>query len=123
MLYFSIGVGFFFMIFVTGGYCAGKKHFVIEKFGYNRDDFSNKLDDCKKIVYNVEDIHFIDIDETFDILSKKDIVICNELGCGVIPIDNDLRIRRELIGKLCIKLANHADEVYRVYTGIGVKIK
>ena len=59
------------------------------------------------------------------ILDKnKDIVIVtNELGYGVVPIDAFDRSFRERTGRICTVLASEAEEVYRVICGLGVKIK
>lgn len=111
------------MIFVTGGYQAGKRQFVIDSLGYSKSDFTSKLSNNKTVIYNLQDIEVTDINQALQLLENKEVIICNELGCGIVPIDKDVRQKRDFIGKLCIEIAKKADEVYRVYTGIGVKIK
>lgn len=51
------------------------------------------------------------------------IVISDEVGNGIVPIDALDREYREQTGRILIKLANGADEVVRVICGIGQKIK
>jgi len=51
------------------------------------------------------------------------VIICNELGCGLVPMDALDRRYRETVGRIQCALAGQADEVYRVYCGIGEKIK
>ena len=51
------------------------------------------------------------------------IVICDEVGYGVVPIEKKERVYRELVGRCLIKLADASDEVERVVCGIGIKIK
>lgn len=46
-----------------------------------------------------------------------------ELGCGVVPIDPFDRNWREMTGRVCCKIAEQAEEVYRMTCGIGVAIK
>lgn len=111
------------MVFVTGGYRAGKRAFVAETFGYTPSEFSDSIACDSPIVYDLQDVEITSIEEVLLNLSSKQVVICNELGCGVVPIDKSLREKRELVGKLCIEIAKKADEVYRVYAGIGVRIK
>lgn len=112
------------MIFVTGGYKSGKRQFVIDNLNYSLDDFTDDLDDNNSnVIFNLQDMNIIDYDTTLIKLLKKQVIICNELGCGIVPIEKELRKKRDLIGKLCIEIASKADEVYRVYAGIGVKIK
>ena len=47
----------------------------------------------------------------------------NELGYGIVPIDPFDRSWRELTGRICTELAEHADEVTRVVCGIPVVLK
>ena len=51
------------------------------------------------------------------------IVLCDEVGSGVVPIDREERIWRETVGRLCCRMAEEADEVYRVFCGIPMRLK
>ncbi len=51
------------------------------------------------------------------------IVICDEIGNGIVPIDPLEREYRERTGRILIEIAKQADEVVRVICGIGQKIK
>ena len=51
------------------------------------------------------------------------IIICNEIGNGIVPIDKFEREYRERVGRILIELAKRAEEVERVLCGIGQKIK
>ena len=51
------------------------------------------------------------------------IVVCQEVGGGVVPIDAQEREWRECTGRLCCDIAAQADRVYRVYCGIATCIK
>lgn len=51
------------------------------------------------------------------------IVICNEIGSGIVPIDAFERDWRENVGRLCCDIAAQADYVYRVCCGIPRCIK
>ena len=51
------------------------------------------------------------------------IIVCNELGCGVVPMDAFDRAWRERTGRLTCALAAQAEAVYRVTCGIGTRIK
>ena len=50
-------------------------------------------------------------------------VICDEVGCGVTPLAREDRDWREQVGRTCCRLAAEAEAVYRVYCGLGVRIK
>ena len=51
------------------------------------------------------------------------VVVTNELGCGVVPVDAFDREYRERTGRVCTVLAASSEEVYRVICGVGLKIK
>ena len=50
-------------------------------------------------------------------------VACDEVGCGVVPMDKKQILYREAVGRSCCILAERAERVTRVICGIGVIIK
>ena len=62
---------------------------------------------------------------TGEILDKNRelIVVCDEIGCGLVPTDAFEREYRESAGRICTELVKHADEVYRVTCGAGVRLR
>ena len=63
--------------------------------------------------------------EIMDFISKHKnlIIISDEIGNGIVPIDSFERDYRERTGRLLIELAKEADKVTRVFCGIGQVIK
>lgn len=58
------------------------------------------------------------------ILAREDwVVLCDEVGCGVVPVDAFLRRWREEVGRACCALAEQADTVVRVTCGIALCLK
>ena len=51
------------------------------------------------------------------------VIICDEVGCGVTPLDRADRAWRERVGRICCALAQKADTVYRVHCGLEVRLK
>ncbi len=51
------------------------------------------------------------------------VLICDEVGCGVTPLDREDRAWREKVGRICCTLAKEATAVYRVYCGLEVRLK
>lgn len=51
------------------------------------------------------------------------VLITDELGCGIVPVDAFDREYREVHGRICCSLAAEAREVHRVLCGIGTVIK
>lgn len=50
------------------------------------------------------------------------IIICDEVGMGVVPFEKEDRIYRECVGRSCCLLAKRADRVERVICGIGSRL-
>lgn len=50
-------------------------------------------------------------------------VVCDELGCGIVPADKFSRDYREAVGRICCMLAKEANIVERVYAGVPLMIK
>lgn len=51
------------------------------------------------------------------------ILICDEVGGGIVPVDKADRDYRECVGRVLCELAGEADSVERVHCGIGQTIK
>lgn len=51
------------------------------------------------------------------------ILVAQEVGCGVVPVDPSERKYREAVGRVCTTLASHSRKVTRVICGIGTVIK
>ena len=135
------------MILVIGGYAQGKLEYVKNKYGVSDDDvydfekldypviFANENETLfdKQIVLNnincliksaVKDGNNID-----DLIEKliadypNAIIITDEVGNGIVPVDKNERLLREKIGRIQCLLAEKAEEVIRVVCGMGQKIK
>lgn len=111
------------MIFVTGGFSSGKKEFVEKKLGFSLTEFTRNITEEKKVLYDLQRLNYDNWEELIPLLLKKEVVICDELGCGLLPLERNLREQQENVGRLCCKLAEESTAVYRVICGIGQKIK
>ena len=113
------------MIFVTGPAGAGKTDYVIS-LGYSEEDISRAEITDSPVVADVQDIAMntdCDIQELVRLLQEKEVVICDEVGSGIIPVEKDMRKARETVGRTAIELAKRADRVVRVICGIPQIIK
>jgi adenosylcobinamide kinase/adenosylcobinamide-phosphate guanylyltransferase len=126
------------MVLVTGGAYQGKLQYVLELTGLSQADTA----DCESC--RTESIYSAKILDNFQMLikrilsEKKDmskileqlvhenpdvIIIVDEVGCGVVPVDSFERLYRETVGRVSCTLAGKAKEVHRVVCGIGTVIK
>lgn len=61
-----------------------------------------------------------------ELLLKKNsgaVVVSEEVGYGLVPVDAFEREYREAVGRICTKLASGSHKVTRVICGIGTVIK
>ncbi len=126
------------MILVIGGAYQGKTDYVCGKFHIGRDQIADGA------VCGPEEIREAAALNHFHLLVKrlvkegKDpieaarkileenpelIIITNELGYGVVPVDPFDRAWREAAGRTCCVLAAEAGQVYRVICGLGQALK
>ena len=51
------------------------------------------------------------------------VIVTDEVGYGIVPMEREERIWREACGRVCTALAAEAEQVVRVCCGIGQKLK
>ena len=113
------------MVLVIGSAGSGKLEYV-KSLGYTDVDIADGLLDGRKVVYHLQNIVFDDPDrapELLEALLSKEVVVCNEVGSGIVPLSARERQAREATGRLCIQLAARASRVVRLVCGIPVVIK
>ena len=59
--------------------------------------------------------------KNYDLRDK--ILICDDISCGVVPIDATMRLWRHTTGLVCQYLAKNADSVSRIYCGLEQRLK
>ncbi len=113
------------MVLIIGAYGAGKTEYV-RSLGYPDAALGEAVDDGKPVLLHLEALvrQCPDgADALADTLCKKEIVVCREVGSGVIPLKKEDRTYRDAVGRLCVRLAKEAASVVRVVAGIPVAIK
>ena len=55
--------------------------------------------------------------------SPELILVCDEVGCGIVPMEAFEREYRESVGRICCVLAQRAEQVIRVCCGLGTVIR
>ena len=89
------------------------------------NDFHLFVRECLKSGKSQEEIaaeieKIIDDEEA---CGKKLLIICDEIGSGLVPLEKDDRAWREVTGRLLCLLAKKAERVTRIVCGIGQVIK
>ena len=113
------------MLLIVGGESSGKRTFA-QSLGYTDNDIADAvLNECP-VLYHLEQMVFANPDGTDALLTAledKEVVICNEVGSGVIPANRAERVGREATDRLCVLLAQRANCVVRMVSGIPTVIK
>jgi adenosylcobinamide kinase/adenosylcobinamide-phosphate guanylyltransferase len=119
------------MVLIIGGRAQGKLEYAKNKFGvteYSDGCFSGlpavyNLQDAVRTLLNANQSDIFAVADEYIAKYPDAVIICDEVGCGVVPVDKGDRIWREAVGRLCCYLAERADSVHRVFCGIGTVIK
>lgn len=116
------------MTLIIGGAGQGKLAYTLNQTGHTPEDVARTPAEAreKPIFYGLETWLKDHVDEDLeDLLSANPdvIILCNEVGCGVVPIDKGERAWREAVGRLCCQLAQRADRVERIFCGLAAVLK
>lgn len=54
---------------------------------------------------------------------QQHVLICDDINCGVVPMDAETRAWREACGRMLNRLTKEADSVYRIFCGLPLRLK
>lgn len=126
------------MWLITGGAYQGKLAYALNVAKLNREDVVDGADCTWEDILRAPLINHFHLWIKRMLEEKKDtgslvleimeknpevVIIVNELGCGIVPIDPFDREYREVTGRICQIIAKEAKEVHRVVCQIGQVIK
>lgn len=116
------------IILVIGGKAQGKKDFIRDTFGIRDEEFNCGFGKNKVILHlenlireHGKEIVLHKLEERFS--AGDCIVSCDEVGMGIVPVEKKDREYRDDVGKALCEIAKRADKVFRVFAGIGQRIK
>ena len=129
------------MKLIIGGYAQGKLNYAVTKYNVAEDHVFECVLPTYEEAEKLEGTIIVSSfhkwirkrikeggrpEEEISSFVKKNpdcIIICDEIGNGIVPMDPFERVYRERTGRIQVKLANDAEEVERVVCGIAQKIK
>ena len=126
------------MVLIFGGAYQGKLTYALGRFElgehnvYRCDGEDIGMPCGKDIVYEIDkwilalvraEMDVADNVRKFIAVNEDVAVICNDISCGIVPTDRVLRKWREETGRAMAVLANHSQEVVRLFCGIATKVK
>lgn len=109
------------MILIIGGACQGKTAYAKEHFEKEYtiiDEYHLKVRDQLK-----EGKDLFKEAEKLLMEGEDCVIISNEVGYGLVPVDAFDREYREAVGRVNCYLAGKASQVIRIICGIGTTIK
>lgn len=126
------------MIMITGGAYSGKKAYAKERFGFSDEDILNGGECQFEAVFTakcIADYQFLVkrlLEEKQDAQTftkrlceenPNAVIIMNEIGAGIIPLEKSERIWREETGRAGCLISANSSEVIRLVCGIATNIK
>jgi len=126
------------MILIVGGAFQGKRAYAEQAFGLRETDFADGRSCDWEEIYRARAVsHFheyirrclqagrkvSDLAEELLRRNPRAVILANELGSGVVPVDAFDREYREAAGRICCDLAKGSEEVHRVVCGLGTVLK
>ncbi len=117
---------------ITGGAFQGKLDYAIKQYDLTEAD----IFDCscgafpdltKRCIYHFELFVKEQLAETghfsMPVFRDDAIIISDDISCGVVPIETDIRLWREETGRAVTALAACSDTVTRVFCGLPLRLK
>lgn len=124
------------MKLIIGGAYQGKRDFAKAAFDLTDADIftctDQNIDFSKPCIDKIEEFTLACVRngvEPKDVFAANEnqwadsILICQDIFCGVVPMDADLREWRNATGRLCQYLSAKADRVSRIFCGLEKKLK
>ena len=122
------------MHLILGGASQGKTEYAGKLYGLSDGEIftcaGTEIPASVRIVCHLERFTRACTESGLDALQAWDalhlatgIVICDEISCGVVPIEATDRLWREETGKLLAALALRAEKVTRVFCGLPLELK
>ena len=112
------------MMLIIGGAGQGKLDYALEKTGYGMEQVARTPEEArtKPVFAGLE--HWPELDEDALLAANPEVIlICDEVGCGVVPVEPEQRAWREQVGRLCCRLAKRAERVERIFCGLPMVLK
>ena len=108
------------MILIFGGVYQGKLEYAKKRYGGEK--IINSVD--REVLAWIESgENLAEKKQEFIEANKNSVVICNDISCGVVPIDPLMRKWREEVGRFMVLLAEKSDEVIRMFCGIPIQMR
>ena len=121
------------MILITGGAYQGKLDYAIKEYQLDKEDICDlSAEDLQKKRCFIHVEQFVmncmragknAAEELQPYLDEQTVLICDDISCGVVPMDKEVRAWREATGRAINTLAAQADRVVRIFCGLPMVLR
>ena len=124
------------MTLIIGGAYQGKLAFARETFSLAEEDVftcsGTEIDFSRPCINALEEFTLACVRQGIDPVAylqshraqwENAVFICQDLFCGVVPIDTELRSWRHTTGLVCQYLSREAGRVSRIFCGLEQRLK
>ena len=124
------------MTLIIGGAYQGKLEFAREAFSLGEDDVftcsGTEIDFSRPCINALEEFTLACVRQGLDPVAylqshraqwENTVFICQDLFCGVVPVDTELRSWRHTTGLVCQYLSREAARVSRIFCGLEQRLK
>ena len=124
------------MTLIIGGAYQGKLEFAREAFSLGEDDVftcsGTEIDFSRPCINALEEFTLACVRQGLDPVEylqshraqwENTVFLCQDLFCGVVPIDTELRSWRHTTGLVCQYLSREAARVSRIFCGLEQRLK
>ena len=124
------------MTLIIGGAYQGKLEFAREAFSLGEDDVftceGTEIDFSRPCINALEEFTLACVRQGLDPVAylqshraqwENAVFICQDLFCGVVPVDTELRSWRHTTGLVCQYLSREAARVSRIFCGLEQRLK
>lgn len=124
------------MILIIGGAYQGKRDFAKTAFHLKDEAIftcqGSEIDFSAPCIDHLEEFTLACVREGKDACGilkahmpqlKDTVLICQDIFCGVVPMEADYRAWRNVTGQLCQYLSREANRVSRIFCGLEQRLK
>ena len=124
------------MVLIIGGAYQGKRDYAKSVFSVTEEEIydcsGGQIDFSRRCINRVEEFVWDCVQQDRDAADyfrthreewQDSVLICQDLFCGVVPVDAAERQWRQETGRLCQYMAGQARQVVRVFCGLGQRLK
>lgn len=123
------------MVMITGGAYQGKTSYAVQNFNISEDYITDgkicalETTMTARCIKNYHELvkrlgtESISFTQKLCLRNREAVIIIDEIGCGIVPIEKSERVWRENVGRCGCIIVSNSETVVRMVCGIPLIIK